>query len=48
MELKGSNRAHTGEALPDRWGITHDHEEIARRWNIDPDGDLACTHKVAA
>jgi aryl-alcohol dehydrogenase-like predicted oxidoreductase len=48
MELKGSNRAHTGEALPDRWGITHDHEEIARRWNIDPDGDLACTHKAAA
>jgi aryl-alcohol dehydrogenase-like predicted oxidoreductase len=48
MELKGSNRAHTGEPLPDRWGITHDHELIAKQWGIDPDADLACTHKVTA
>jgi aryl-alcohol dehydrogenase-like predicted oxidoreductase len=48
MELKGSNRAHVGEPLPDRWGITHDHELVAEKWGIDPDADLACTHKVAA
>ncbi|MDB6021227.1 MAG: aldo/keto reductase [Pedosphaera sp.] len=48
MELKGSNRAHTGEALPDHWSLTRDHELIAKKWNIDPDADLACTHKTAA
>src|SRR5579859_2851984 len=48
MELKGSNRAHVGEPLPDRWGITHDHELVAEKWGIDPDADLICTHKVAA
>lgn len=48
MELKGSNRAHVGEPLPDRWGITHDHEVVAEKWGIDADADLACTHKVAA
>ena len=47
MELKGSNRAHTGEPLPDRWSLTRDHEALAARWSIDPDADLACTHKVA-
>jgi aryl-alcohol dehydrogenase-like predicted oxidoreductase len=45
MELKGSNRAHMGEPLPDRWSITHDHELLAAKWSIDPDADLACTHK---
>lgn len=48
MELKGSNRAHVGEPLPDRWGIIHDHELVAEKWGIDPDADLACTHKVPA
>ena len=48
MELKGSNRAHIGEALPDRWSITLDHEVAAKKWSIDPDADLACTHKAAA
>ncbi|HZV36569.1 MAG TPA: aldo/keto reductase [Verrucomicrobiae bacterium] len=47
MELKGANRAHIGEALPDRWSIIHDHEVLAKKWNIDPDSDLACTHKAA-
>lgn len=47
MELKGSNRAHTGEPMPDRWGLTRDHEMLAKKWNIDPDADLACTHKAA-
>jgi aryl-alcohol dehydrogenase-like predicted oxidoreductase len=48
MELKGANRAHVGESQPDRWGLTPDHELIARRWSIDPDADLACTHKMTA
>ena len=48
MELKGANRAHVGEAQPDRWGLMHDHELAAKRWGIDPDTDLACTHKMAA
>jgi hypothetical protein len=48
MELKGANRAHLGEALPDRWSITRDHELLAKKWSIDPDQDLACTHKAAA
>ena len=48
MELKGANHAHTGEPLPDRWGITRDHEAIASQWHINPDADLAFTHKAAA
>jgi aryl-alcohol dehydrogenase-like predicted oxidoreductase len=48
MELKGANRAHIGDAQPDRWSITHDHELIAKDWDINPDADLACTHKAAA
>ena len=48
MELKGANRAHTGEPQPDRWGLIPDHEVAAKRWGINPDADLACTHKMAA
>ena len=46
MELKGSNRSHVGEPLPDRWSITPDHEVAAKEWGVDPDGDLAYTHKA--
>ena len=46
MELKGANRAHPGEPLPDRWSLTHDHELAAKRWSIDPDADLAYAHKA--
>jgi len=48
MELKGANPAHPGEAQPDRWSLAHDHELVARRWGIDPETDLACTHKMMA
>jgi aryl-alcohol dehydrogenase-like predicted oxidoreductase len=48
MELKGANRAHLTEAQADRWALTHDHESVARRWSIDPDADLACTHRAVA
>jgi aryl-alcohol dehydrogenase-like predicted oxidoreductase len=47
MDLKGSNRSHTGEALPDRWSLSGDHEAIAKKWGIDADADLAFTHKAA-
>jgi aryl-alcohol dehydrogenase-like predicted oxidoreductase len=47
MELKGANRAHVGSAQPDRWEITRDHELVAKQWGVNPDGDLACTHKAA-
>ncbi|MBM3836771.1 MAG: aldo/keto reductase [Verrucomicrobia bacterium] len=45
MELKGANLAHVGEPQPDRWGLTHDHELVAKRWGIDANADLICTHK---
>jgi aryl-alcohol dehydrogenase-like predicted oxidoreductase len=48
MDLKGSNRSHVGEALPDRWSISPDHERAGKNWDIDPDEDLAFTHKTAA
>jgi aryl-alcohol dehydrogenase-like predicted oxidoreductase len=48
MELKGANRAHVGEPQPDRWGLTQDHEQAARKWGIDPDAALLCTHKMAS
>jgi hypothetical protein len=48
MDLKGANRAHIGEPQPDRWGISNDHELVAKRWDIDTEADLACTHKLAA
>ena len=48
MELKGANRVHIGEPQPDRWGLTRDHELAAKRWGIDVDADLTCTHKMAS
>jgi aryl-alcohol dehydrogenase-like predicted oxidoreductase len=40
MDLKGANPAHTGDPLPDRWGISHDLQLTAERWNIVPERDL--------
>lgn len=48
MELKGANRAHTGNPEADRWSLSPDLEDVARRWGIDPDKDLTCTHGKAA
>ncbi len=48
MELKGANRTHVGEPQPDRWGLTPDLEAASKRWGIDPNTDLACTHKMVA
>jgi aryl-alcohol dehydrogenase-like predicted oxidoreductase len=44
MQLKGANARHTGAPEPDRWSLTADLEDVARRWNIDPEKDLAYTH----
>jgi aryl-alcohol dehydrogenase-like predicted oxidoreductase len=48
MNLKGANRSHTGEPEADHWGLTPDLEAAGKRWSIDPDRDLACTHIKAA
>lgn len=48
MALKGANRSHTGEPEADHWGLTSDLEAVGRRWGIDPDSDLICTHEKAA
>lgn len=48
MELKGANKAHIGDPQPDKWGLSRDHELVAQRWGINPEKDLACTHKMVA
>jgi aryl-alcohol dehydrogenase-like predicted oxidoreductase len=48
MALKGANRSHSGEPEADHWGLTPDLEAIGKRWGIDPDRDLVCTHEKAA
>ncbi|MEY2408323.1 MAG: hypothetical protein QOF48_993 [Verrucomicrobiota bacterium] len=48
MELKGANRAHTGNPEADRWSVSADLEAVGKRWGIDPGKDLACTHTKAA
>ena len=48
MELKGGSPSHSGEPLPDRWPLSADLLEVAKRWAIEPQRDLACTHAPAA
>jgi len=48
MELKGANRSNTGNPQADRWSLIPDHEVAAKQWGINPDADLACTHKMTA
>jgi hypothetical protein len=48
MELKGGSPSHLGEPLPDRWQLSADLLEVAKRWAIEPQRDLACTHAPAA
>jgi aryl-alcohol dehydrogenase-like predicted oxidoreductase len=40
MALKGANPAHSGEERPDRWALSEQLREVARRWGIDPEADL--------
>jgi aryl-alcohol dehydrogenase-like predicted oxidoreductase len=44
MHLKGASRAHTAPPVADQWGLTPDLEAVGRRWGIDADRDLVCTH----
>jgi aryl-alcohol dehydrogenase-like predicted oxidoreductase len=41
MALKGGSPEHDGEDLPDRWGLDEELLEIATRWSIEPQRDLA-------
>ncbi len=38
MKLKGGVPDHDGDALPDRWALDRELEQIAQRWRIDPAG----------
>ncbi|MSU20569.1 MAG: aldo/keto reductase [Pedosphaera sp.] len=46
MSLKGGNPEHAGDVQADRWPLTPELVEAGRRWGIDPEGDLSCTHHV--
>jgi aryl-alcohol dehydrogenase-like predicted oxidoreductase len=41
MTLKGAAPDHEGEARPDRWALTPELAELAARWGIEPERDLA-------
>jgi aryl-alcohol dehydrogenase-like predicted oxidoreductase len=41
MALKGASAAHEGEPAPDRWGLSEELNEVAARWGIAPERDLA-------
>jgi aryl-alcohol dehydrogenase-like predicted oxidoreductase len=41
MALKGASPDHEGEERPDRWSLTPELGEAARRWGIDPERDLS-------
>jgi aryl-alcohol dehydrogenase-like predicted oxidoreductase len=43
MTLKGASPEHEGEERPDRWPLTPELAELASRWSIDPERDLAKT-----
>ncbi|MGI8429947.1 MAG: aldo/keto reductase [Solirubrobacteraceae bacterium] len=40
MVLKGASPQHEGEDRPDRWGLDERLTKVARRWKIEPQGDL--------
>lgn len=48
MELKGGNPANTGDPQPDKWPLTPELLDVAQRWKIQPERDLACTHQKVA
>jgi aryl-alcohol dehydrogenase-like predicted oxidoreductase len=41
MVLKGASHAYSGEAVADRWPLDGELRELAARWGIDPERDLA-------
>jgi aryl-alcohol dehydrogenase-like predicted oxidoreductase len=46
MTLKGASPDHSGDERPDRWELDEHLQEVARRWGIDPERELA--HAAAA
>jgi hypothetical protein len=40
MALKGASPDHEGDERPDRWPLQPQHDELAARWGIDPEGEL--------
>ena len=40
MALKGAAPDHEGEERPDRWPVSPEQAELARRWGIEPERDL--------
>jgi aryl-alcohol dehydrogenase-like predicted oxidoreductase len=43
MLLKGATPDHEGDERPDRWELEERHAEIAARWGIEPERDLAAS-----
>ncbi len=43
MALKGASVEYAGEPLPDRWPMTDPLRELAQRWKIVPERDLAAS-----
>src|SRR5256885_1664228 len=41
MALKGASAEHEGDPRPDRWPLDEHLLELAQRWDIDPERDLA-------
>jgi aryl-alcohol dehydrogenase-like predicted oxidoreductase len=41
MALKGASPEHVGEERPDRWALDERLQEVARRWQIEPERDLS-------
>jgi len=41
MALKGANPQYAGDEQPDRWTLDEHLETVARRWQIEPERDLA-------
>jgi aryl-alcohol dehydrogenase-like predicted oxidoreductase len=48
MALKGASLEHEGPPRPDRWELDEELSNVARRWRIDPWGDLGRTPVVGA
>jgi aryl-alcohol dehydrogenase-like predicted oxidoreductase len=48
MLLKGATPDHEGEERPDRWELSAEHAELARRFGIDPERDLRRASAPAA
>jgi aryl-alcohol dehydrogenase-like predicted oxidoreductase len=40
MALKGASPEHDGAERPDRWGLDERLQDVARRWEIEPERDL--------